>query len=561
MLSKQTNLCYSQVDECKKFAFANMSGNTYTPFKPLKSKKVKLESQYNFVCSYDFNGDGYVEEIYSRLDQQSAGFLLQTKNKNLDLNYKFYIEDGKQEFDDDGIWIFIVDVVGDATPEIVVFSLFATSTCSLSIIKYDNAKSSFIKRTYGLNELVLNRHMLIKNKSVIHNSYGSQGLFDEIHFSENDFGIESSRKKDYLQTECPHFKIAESVDGGKITYIKPIKCVNLDLINDSEASDVLSYDFNNDGYEEHISYRTIEDKSGTYIRFKMEGGIIHEYNVIYEAGTVSDAGNGVWLYVADVYGDKTPELLIFSCFGFVELNISIYSDNQFIDTSFSLIGENVLYIKNQRLVRDYISDGTYKSYPLTFTGSIKYDITYKNLDPQYKGQVPTETILYVMDDNVRTDQNSPLYTMSAISLEDGGAIVLIDVIGHKLATQQTKDEVEKAQESDNIKTSVPIVKATNEYKTIAGYDCRKYIITTNDENIEVFVTNKINMPTTYYKNSKFKGINGFPMEYTMTSQGMSTTMTAKEVRKSGVNKSMFTIPDDYQKVSPEEFEKMLNGGK
>lgn len=200
-----------------------------------------------------------------------------------------------------------------------------------------------------------------------------------------------------------------------------------------------------------------------------------------------------------------------------------------------------------------------------FVGSIKYSITYEDLDPQYKGQVPTEMITYVnKDGKVRADQISPMYTMSAISLTDGGAIILFDVMGQKLAMQQTKEDIEKAKseakESGDLKDSEPVVEKTDETKTIAGYKCTKYNVTTDGETMEVFVTEDIPMPDNYYENSQVKGVKGVPMQYTMTSQGMNMTMTAKEVKKGGVNNSMFMITDDYQKVTPEEFSKMLGGG-
>ncbi len=200
----------------------------------------------------------------------------------------------------------------------------------------------------------------------------------------------------------------------------------------------------------------------------------------------------------------------------------------------------------------------------TFAGSIKYAITYEDLDPQYKGQVPTEMITYVKDGKVRMDQVSPMYTMSAITLEDGSAIVLFDVMGQKLAMQQSKEDIEKAKaeakESGDLKESEPEVKATDEVKTIAGYKCTKYEVTTDGETMEVFVTEDIPMPAIYHENSQVKGIKGVPMQYTMSTQGMNMTMTAKEVKKGGVNNSMFMITDDYQKVTAEEFSKMLGGG-
>ena len=184
----------------------------------------------------------------------------------------------------------------------------------------------------------------------------------------------------YSQTECPHFKIAESVEGERIAYMKPIKCVELDLINNSDASNILSYDIDNDGFDERISYRLLESKY-TIVRFKIEGqnpngGIIHEFDVNYHAGTVGDLGNGVWLYLADIYGDALPELLAYSFFegDITDLTISIYSDNRFIDINFPYLGqENTLYIKNQKLVRDYTSNGKYKSYALE-----QYNLKIKN---------------------------------------------------------------------------------------------------------------------------------------------------------------------------------------
>ena len=200
----------------------------------------------------------------------------------------------------------------------------------------------------------------------------------------------------------------------------------------------------------------------------------------------------------------------------------------------------------------------------TFAGSIKYAITYEDLDPQYKGQVPTEMITYVKDSKVRMDQVSPMYTMSAITLEDGSAIVLFDVMGQKLAMQQSKEDIEKAKaeakESGDLKESEPEVKATDEVKTLAGYKCTKYEVTTDGETMEVFVTEDIPMPAIYHENSQVKGIKGVPMQYSMNTQGMNMTMTAKEVKKGGVNNSMFMITDDYQKVTAEEFSKMLGGG-
>lgn len=167
----------------------------------------------------------------------------------------------------------------------------------------------------------------------------------------------------YSQADCPHFKIAENVDGERITYIKPIKGVEIDLVKESDASNVLSYDIDNDGYDEKISYKTFEG-DGFIIRFKIEGtnpngGVVHEFDINYNAAEVGEQDFGVWLYLADVYGDALPEVLAFSYYyeDVEELIISTYSGNRFIDRRFFLSGENVLCIKNQKIVKDYLSNG------------------------------------------------------------------------------------------------------------------------------------------------------------------------------------------------------------
>ncbi len=202
----------------------------------------------------------------------------------------------------------------------------------------------------------------------------------------------------------------------------------------------------------------------------------------------------------------------------------------------------------------------------TFAGTIKYAITYEDLDPQYKSQVPTEMIMYIKDGKIRTDQVTPMYTMGAISLEDGSAIILMDItmMGQKVAFEQTKEDIEKAKaeaKEAGAEEKEPVIKVTDETKTIAGYKCTKIEVTyEGEEPMEVFVTEEIPMPASFAENSQIKGVKGVPMEYSVSQNGISMTMTVKEVKKGGVNNSMFVISDDYTKMSAEEFAKMFGGG-
>jgi len=201
-----------------------------------------------------------------------------------------------------------------------------------------------------------------------------------------------------------------------------------------------------------------------------------------------------------------------------------------------------------------------------FAGIIRYEVSVEgDFDAQTKAQLPTEAVVYVKDGKFRTDQVSPMYTIGQVVLEDGSAIILIEAMGQKMASKQSKEELEKAKaeakESGAISDKEPVVKITDETKTIAGYKCKKAEITDeNGETMEVFFTDEIVLPESYTENSPIKGINGMLMEYTTTANGMTSTMKAKEVKKGGVNASMFMITDDYTEVPWEQFIQMLGGG-
>lgn len=171
----------------------------------------------------------------------------------------------------------------------------------------------------------------------------------------------------YSQVDCPHFKIAENVEGERYTYMKPLKCIKLDLDNRSQDN-VMSYDIDNDGFDEKIGYTSKEGSS--VLNFKIEGlnpngGIMHKFDVDYSPANINEQGNGVWVFLADIYGSTIPEVLVFSYFldANCSLVIPVFSNDRFVDRIFSLNADDVthLYVKNQKLVRNYNSYDDYQS--------------------------------------------------------------------------------------------------------------------------------------------------------------------------------------------------------
>jgi hypothetical protein len=56
---------------------------------------------------------------------------------------------------------------------------------------------------------------------------------------------------------------------------------------------------------------------------------------------------------------------------------------------------------------------------------------------------------------------------------------------------------------------------------------------------------------------EFKGLNGFPLEYSIASGPMTMKLTASAVTQETLDKKLFTIPDGYEKQTFEDFQKSM----
>ena len=59
--------------------------------------------------------------------------------------------------------------------------------------------------------------------------------------------------------------------------------------------------------------------------------------------------------------------------------------------------------------------------------------------------------------------------------------------------------------------------------------------------------------------SQVKGIDGFPMEFTVSKQGINITISASKIEKKKVEKSTFEIPEGYEMKTEEEMKKLVPG--
>ncbi len=179
-----------------------------------------------------------------------------------------------------------------------------------------------------------------------------------------------------------------------------------------------------------------------------------------------------------------------------------------------------------------------------FEGIITYAISFEGsgLPPEalamFKG---SETVTYIKAEKCRVDMNMPMQSSSYImDKKNKNTVTLMDIMGKKFMIKMTDADLKKEEES----TPETTIKYTNATKVIAGYNCKSADVTVKlkdgkSKTVSLFYTEDI--PTNDIK-PVYKGLKGFPLEYTVNQKGMEMKFTAKSISKSTVADSKFDIP-------------------
>lgn len=195
-----------------------------------------------------------------------------------------------------------------------------------------------------------------------------------------------------------------------------------------------------------------------------------------------------------------------------------------------------------------------------FEGTIKFSLTYEDLPAEMaamEAMLPDEMTTIIKGDKSRLEQSMGM-GMSSVTITDmkkGSGIVLMDMMGKKIAMEMTKDELEKMNKKKATEKK-PEFKYTDETKEIAGYKCKKAIIVMEGAGeLEVYYTEDLPSGA----NKQFEGLKGFPLEYKIAQGPMKIKVSATSVKTEKVDKNLFEMPDGYDKMSFEEFQKQMGG--
>jgi hypothetical protein len=199
-----------------------------------------------------------------------------------------------------------------------------------------------------------------------------------------------------------------------------------------------------------------------------------------------------------------------------------------------------------------------------FEGVITYKISYpdnKNSESQM-AMFPKMLTISVKGTKARTDmQVSNMNQITIIDFTDKTKIALLNMMGQKFAIKQSASEIEKEME----KEAKPTVELLAETKVIAGYTCKKAVITLNEDGVkstfEVFYSPELGSKMANFDNPMYRDIDGALLEFTSKAPDKTIMkFTATSVEKKSLAAKDFEIPSDYPLTTLDELRSKFGGG-
>ncbi len=200
-------------------------------------------------------------------------------------------------------------------------------------------------------------------------------------------------------------------------------------------------------------------------------------------------------------------------------------------------------------------------------GSITYNMTIEGMPPEQAAMMGDMEMKITFKDNKSLMEVSSMMFSNQTTFDDKGSVSLIESMGNKMAVKQTKDEMDKEEAKQKEKSPDPKIEYTNETKTIAGYECKKAIVTMigkdkKEEVKDVWYSDKFNYLDKDGKTKgEIKGLKGIPFEYVSTRMGFKSKLLVKEVSVDPVNDEKFNLSIEGYKLMTMDEIKAMRGGK
>jgi hypothetical protein len=198
-----------------------------------------------------------------------------------------------------------------------------------------------------------------------------------------------------------------------------------------------------------------------------------------------------------------------------------------------------------------------------FDGVITYKITYPDskFTEAQLSMAPKMMTVSIKGSKARTEMNvGGGLVVEILDYVAKTKVALINMMGQKFAIKSNAEEIEK----ENAGQPKGTVTITNETKNIAGYNCKKAIVTSDDDGVkstfEVWFTDEIGGKDANFDNPLYKDINGVMLEFILKTPQASMKLSATSIDKKAVPAKDFEIPSDYTLTTQDELKGKFGGG-
>lgn len=198
----------------------------------------------------------------------------------------------------------------------------------------------------------------------------------------------------------------------------------------------------------------------------------------------------------------------------------------------------------------------------SFEGIITYKISYPDskFTESQQAMFPKMLTVTIKGSNSKTEIKTQMGDQVEITdYVTKTKVALINMMGQKYAVKSTPEEIEK----ENAKEPTPKVEVTNETKVIAGYTCKKAVVTVNDDGAiskyDVFFTDELGPKAANFDNPLYKDIDGVMMEFSMKTPQFTMVFSATAVEKKSLSAKEFEVPSDFTLITKDELKSKLGG--
>ena len=193
-------------------------------------------------------------------------------------------------------------------------------------------------------------------------------------------------------------------------------------------------------------------------------------------------------------------------------------------------------------------------------GIIEFDITYPGNETGelLAAFLPDEMVLKFKNGKTAGTFSAGMGVFKATMISDPESKTVCQLF--KVLKNKYSHEFDSTQiKSLFSELTEPKIKFVDETKEIAGYTCKKAIVTFKDnikEEFSVYYTNDINIKNSNWF-TPFHKIDGGLLEYQVRKYNYEMRLVARDVKREDIGDNEFEVPDGYINVGAAEMDEIL----